>query len=127
MPAAGYSSSAQCAKQMEKIAFFAFRGDPICFIHVMLNALDMHKANKDVKIILEGEAVKLIKAMRESENNLFAELEAQQLIDCVCKACSAKMGVLEYNTNSGIRLADEMGGHPAMTTYLKQGYSIISL
>jgi hypothetical protein len=26
---------------MKKIALFVFNGDPMCFIHVLLNALDM--------------------------------------------------------------------------------------
>ena len=98
----------------------------MCFIHVMLNALDLKAKNKEVTVILEGEAVKLIKEMRETGNKLFAQLEEKGLIDCVCKACSAKMGVLAYNEQSGIRLADEMSGHPAMSTYIEQGYTIIT-
>jgi len=26
---------------MKKFAFFVFNGDPMCFIHVLLNAIDM--------------------------------------------------------------------------------------
>ncbi|MDD2580106.1 MAG: cytoplasmic protein [Clostridia bacterium] len=109
-----------------KVAIFAFRGDPLCFIHVMLNALDLKARGHDVKVILEGEAVRLIREMDEAENPLFARLRNESLIACVCKACSAKMGVLEYNTTSGIPLADEMNGHPAMSTWLEQGYQIIT-
>ncbi len=110
-----------------KIAIFAFRGDPLCFIHVMLNALDMKRRGIDVKVILEGESVTLIQSMRESDNKLFEQMVSAGLVDCVCKACSAKMGVLAYNESSGIRLCDEMNGHPAMATYLEQGYAIITL
>ncbi len=112
---------------MLKIALFAFRGDPLCFNHVMLNALDMKAKGHEVKVILEGESVKLIQTLQESKNPLFSKMQQQGLIDCVCKACSAKMGVLEYNQTSGIRLADEMNGHPAMSTYIEQGFQIISL
>jgi hypothetical protein len=28
---------------MKKIALFVFNGDPMCFIHVLLNALDMEE------------------------------------------------------------------------------------
>ena len=111
---------------MNKIAIFAFRGDPLCFMHVMLNALDMKARSFDVKVILEGESVKLIQAMQTSGNKLFQKMQDQGLIDCVCKACSAKMGVLEYNQTSGIRLSDEMNGHPAMAAYLEKGYAIIT-
>ncbi|NLN45870.1 MAG: cytoplasmic protein [Clostridiaceae bacterium] len=110
-----------------KIAIFAFRADPLCFIYVMLNALDMKRRGIDVKVILEGESVTLIQSMRESDNKLFEQMVSAGLVDCVCKACSAKMGVLAYNESSGIRLCDEMNGHPAMATYLEQGYAIITL
>jgi len=109
-----------------KVAIFAFRGDTLCFIHVMLNALDMNRRGIDTKVILEGESVTLIQSMRVSGNKLFEQLVSAGLVDCVCKACSAKMGVLAYNESSGIRLCDEMNGHPAMATYLEQGYTIIT-
>ena len=41
---------------MKKYALFVFNGDPMCFIHVVLNALDMHTKGEDVKIIVEGSA-----------------------------------------------------------------------
>jgi hypothetical protein len=37
------------------------------------------------------------------------------------------MGIPAYNEESGIRLADEMTGHPAMGTYVEEGYTIISM
>lgn len=58
---------------------------------------------------------------------LFARPEQKNLIDCVCKACSFNMGIPAYNEESGIRLADEMTGHPAMGTYVEEGYTIISM
>ena len=112
---------------MEKIAFFAFRGDSTCFVHVMLNALDYHAKNIDVKVILEGEAVGMIKEMREKGNKLFEQLEDKDLIDGVCRGCSATLGFLDYNEMSGIRLLDDMNGHPAMSSYSNRGYTIITL
>jgi hypothetical protein len=35
---------------MSKVAMFVFNGDPMCFIHVLLNALDMHQKGDEVKI-----------------------------------------------------------------------------
>ena len=32
---------------MKKIALFVFNGDPMCFIHVLLNALDMKQKEYD--------------------------------------------------------------------------------
>jgi hypothetical protein len=33
---------------MKKVALFAFNGEPMCFVHVLLNALDMKE--KDYKL-----------------------------------------------------------------------------
>lgn len=112
---------------MGKFAIFAFQRSPICFTHVMLNAMDLSDRGHDVKVILEGEAVVMIREMREKHNTLYAQLEEQGLIDCVCKSCSNEMGVLEYNMASGIRLAEDMTGHPSMGAYIDAGYQIITL
>ncbi|MBW2591857.1 MAG: cytoplasmic protein, partial [Deltaproteobacteria bacterium] len=45
---------------MKKIVLFVFNGDPMCFIHVLLNAMDMKAKTYDIKIIIEGSAVQLI-------------------------------------------------------------------
>jgi hypothetical protein len=42
----------------EKIALVAFNGEPMCFVHVLLNALDMHERGYDVKVIIEGSATR---------------------------------------------------------------------
>ena len=78
-------------------------------------------------MIIEGEAVKLVQELEESGNKLYKKAKDMGLIAVICKACSAKLGVLEYNQNVGIPMGDEMGGHPAMSTYIEQGYQIITL
>lgn len=112
---------------MGKYAIFAFQRSPICFTHVMLNALDLNERGHEVKVILEGEAVVMIREMREKHSALFAKMEELGLIDCVCKGCSNEMGVLEYNMTSGIRVDGEMTGHPPMGAYIDAGYQIITL
>ena len=39
---------------MPKIVLFVFNGDPMCFIHVLLNALDMKDKGYESKIVIEG-------------------------------------------------------------------------
>ena len=46
---------------MNKYVIFAFNGNQMCFVHVLLNALDMESKGLEGKIVIEGEAVKLIK------------------------------------------------------------------
>jgi hypothetical protein len=112
---------------MEKYVFFAFKGEIMCFIHVLLNALDMDSRGADVKIVMEGEAVALIEKMDNGENPLYLKARGRGLIDGVCKACSAKMGVLSYNETSGIPLLGDMSGHPSMGAYIRQGYTLITM
>lgn len=112
---------------MDKYVIFAFNGNPTCFVHVLLNALDMVNEGIDTKIIIEGEAVKLIGEMETTANPLYLMAKEKSLIDGICKACSAKMGVLEYNETVGIPLVGDMSGHPPIAAYVKKGYQVITL
>lgn len=112
---------------MNKFAFFAFKGDLMCFQHILLNALDLGSKGMEAKIIIEGEAVTLVKKLEESSNKHYLEAKEKGLIDCICKACSASMNVLEYNQNIDIPLKGDMSGHPSMEAYIEKGYQIITL
>ena len=114
---------------MEKFALFAFRGDAMCFVHVLLNALDMKKKGMEAKIVIEGEAAKLIpdfSAAAGPLKPLFEKARGLNLIDGVCMACSSKMGTLDAARSMGLNLLNEMCGHPAMGRYLKEGYRVIT-
>ena len=101
----------------------------MCFIHVLLNALDMDAKGEEVKIILEGASVKLLPKLAESGNPLNGlwkkNLEAG-LVEGVCKACSSKLGTLEATKEQGLTLLDGMSGHPSMSAYRDEGYEIIT-
>ena len=113
----------------KKFALFAFNGDPMCFIHVILNALDLKKKGYEVKVIVEGSATKLVDQFENDRNpfyNQYQQLKASGMIDCFCKACSNKMDALEEVNRLGFNTCDELMGHPSMGKYLEQGYSIIT-
>lgn len=112
---------------MKKIAFFAFKGEEMCFMHLLLNALDLHDKGVETKIIMEGEAVKLIKQLEESNNKNYMKAKELNIFASICKACSAKMGVLEYNETVGIPINGDLQGHPPMYDYINEGYEIITL
>lgn len=110
-------------------ALFAFNGELMCFVHVLLNALDMKAKGKDAKIIIEGAAVKLVGELEKEScpfNAIYRKTKDAGLIDGVCKACSAKLGVMESVEASGLPLLDDMMGHPSMTAYTDKGYSVIT-
>lgn len=112
---------------LKKVAFFPFMGDKMCFMHVLINALDLHEKGVDTKIIVEGEAVKLMKVLEEEANGNYLKTKELGLFDSICKACSAQMGVLEYNQKLGIPIKGNANGHPAMYDYINEGYDIITL
>jgi len=62
---------------MKKFALFVFNGDPMCFIHVLLNALDMKAKGFEAKIIIEGASVKLIPELVKSGNPLIWIVEKE--------------------------------------------------
>ncbi len=114
---------------MNKTALFAFRDDPMCFIHVLLTALDMKAKGFETGIVLEGAATKLITVLTSPEHplhQLYASAREQNLFFGACRACSAKMGVLEAVQAAGLPLLDDMKGHPGMAAYMERGFTILT-
>lgn len=114
---------------MKKIALFAFNGELMCFIHVLLNALDMTERGYEVKIVIEGSATKLVPELAKEDNpmhRLYEKAKGLDLIDGACKACSNKMGTLEAVKTQGFRLLDEMSGHPSIARYRQEGFEVIT-
>ena len=114
----------------EKTVLFAFRGDPMCFIHVLLNALDLYERGREGLIVMEGEAVKLVPVISQADHllvTLYQKVKALGLIDAVCRACSHKLGVVEAVEKEGLPLTGDMSGHPSMGAYLEKGYEVITL
>ena len=114
---------------MKKVVLFAFNGDLMCFVHVLLNAIEMKAKGYEVKIVIEGSATRLIPEIAKEKNpmhKLYNKAKALDLIDGACKACSNKMGVLEEIKAEDMELLYDMSGHPGMAHYIKQGYEIIT-
>lgn len=114
---------------MKKFALFVFNEDPMCFIHVLLNALDIKAKGDEAKIIIEGASVKLIPELVKPGNplnGLWKKNLAAGLVEGVCKACSNKLGTLNAAKEQGLTLLDDMSGHPGMSTYSDKGYEIIT-
>jgi len=114
---------------MKKVVLFAFNGDFMCFIHVLLNALDMHEKGYEVKIVIEGSATRLIPELAQKGNPMFTLYERAKALDLfegICKACSNKMGTLEAAEAEGLDFLDDMNGHPGMAGYLEKGYEVVT-
>ncbi len=114
---------------MDKTVLFAFNGDPLCFIHVLLNALDLKTRNHEVGIIMEGAAVKLVPELAREDHplhTLYQQARETGLFYGACQACSAKQGVLDAVRQEGMTMLSDMNGHPAMGGYMADGYTVIS-
>lgn len=114
---------------MAKNALFVFNGDPMCFIHVLLNALDMHAKGDEVTLILEGASVKLIPELIKDENplnGLWKKVTAAGLVAGVCKACAHKLGTLDDAEAQGLTILEDMSGHAGMAGFQEKGFVIIT-
>ncbi len=112
----------------EKVVLFAFRDDLPCFIHVLLNAIDMHEKGCQAKIVLEGASVKLVALLADETNKmhaLFENTKSLGLFAGACRACSHMMGATAAVEKEGLALLDDMHGHPGMQRYLNDGYTVL--
>ena len=114
---------------MKKVALFVFNGEAMCFIHVLLNALDMKTKGYSPTIILEGASVKLVPEFIKSGSplkGLWEKCLAADLVGGVCQGCAAKLGTLEATKEQGLTLLADMSGHPGIAEYLDAEYEIIT-
>ncbi len=114
---------------MKKTALFVFNGDPMCFIHVLLNALDISARGVDAGIVIEGAATGLVPAMETPENplnGLWKKVRDAGLVAGVCRACATKTGTALAAKDLGLPLLDDMSGHPSMAAYRQAGWDIIT-
>jgi hypothetical protein len=115
---------------MKKVVLFAFRGDPLCFVHVLLNALDMHEKGMQSGIVFEGSSVTLVGELAQPDHQfhgLYRQAMDKNLIFGVCRACAVKLGALQAAESEGLTLLDDMRGHAGMARFLMDGFSVITL
>ena len=110
---------------MKKFMLFVFNGDPQCFIHVLLNALDMNEKGHEAKIVMEGASVQLVPKLPEKEfplHQLWNKVIEKDLVEGVCRACAAKLGTLDSVREQSLPVLDDMSGHPSIAAYIESGY-----
>lgn len=114
---------------MKNVVLVTYNPEIMCFGHVLLYALDFKDKGYQVKLVIEGGAVTLVSAFKEPGAPfapLWEKVKEAGLIDCVCQACSAKLGSIEDAKAQGLTVSGELMGHPALETYLRDGYQIIT-
>lgn len=114
---------------MPKVAMFVFNGSPLCFVHALLNALDMQARGDAVAIVMEGEATRLVAELEKPDHwlyDLWKQARAKHLVAGACRACSQKLAVRPQIEASGLTLLADMNGHPGMAAYREKGFDIIT-
>ncbi|ABA87684.1 hypothetical protein Pcar_0424 [Syntrophotalea carbinolica DSM 2380] len=114
---------------MSKVALVGFNGETMCFVHVLLNALDMREKGLEVRVIIEGSSVRQIAELAEPAHpfaGLYAKVRDAGLIWAVCRACAVKMESLAAAEQQGLPIKGEMSGHVALADCLLDGYRIIT-
>lgn len=115
---------------MQKVLLVAFKGEQMCFMHVLLNGLNMKEKGLDVKIIVEGTATKQVEVLADPKEplaGLYNKVKEAGLIEGVCKACATKTGAIAAAESQELTLLSDMSGHPGLAKYILEGYSIITL
>lgn len=114
---------------MNSYALFAFNGDPLCFVHVLLHALDFHEKGYTVRVVLEGTSVKLVPELENSAfwlHGLWTRARQTGLIAGVCQACAQKLGTFEASKTAQLPLLADMSGHASMALFVQNGFTIIT-
>ena len=112
---------------MNKILFYGMTGEKSCFQHVLLNAVQLHEAGFQVRVIFEGASVRLVSQLEQAQNPVYLKAKTEGLIAGVCLACAKTLGVYEEAAQSGLRFLSDMSGHAGMRNFLEQGYQVISI
>lgn len=114
---------------MSKIALFVYSGDPMCFVHVLLNCLDMADKGYAPEIVVEGASVRLLPDLAREDHHLhglWEKVKARGLVAGVCRACSDRMDTLDEARAQGLPILEDMSGHPGMAGFRERGYEIIT-
>ena len=115
---------------MTKVVFFAFRSEPVCFMHALHNALDLEEKGMWGEIVFEGKSTQLIPLISQPDHflyPLYEQAKSKGVFYGACQVCANEMGVTEIAKSENIPLIGDMSGHPPMSDFIKQGYTIITL
>lgn len=113
----------------KNILLLAFRGELMCFMHVLYHAVDLHAKGHTVKVIIEGAATQLLADLDRPDkpfSALYHQVRDAGLIDSVCKNCAAKMGALPEAEKQKLTIKDDVFGHPGLGPFIEAGYQIIT-
>lgn len=99
-------------------------------IHVLLYGQELHEAGYQVQIMFDGAGTTWIKEFQNPENkyhDVYKHVQKLGIIAGACEYCANAFGVAEEVKVSGISLIGEIGRHPSLVKYIKEGYTPLIL
>ncbi|MFX0207096.1 MAG: cytoplasmic protein [Candidatus Hodarchaeota archaeon] len=110
---------------MKKQLFVIFNYNKGIFTHILLNVFDMVDKGYEVGIIFESEACKLISEYETKKYDKFDKLKSLNLVAAVCEVCAKAMDALESAQRQGLPIDGTLSGHPALESWIKDGFHIM--
>ncbi len=95
---------------MKKVVLFAFYGEVKCFIHVLLNGMDIKTRGYNVKVVIEGAATKLIPEMSAEGSPLFGLFQHVMAASLMMRAAPVQLNKKE-DSMAEPGLAPVLTGH----------------
>jgi len=89
----------------------------------------MKEKGYDIKLVIEGASAGLIPKIASLDKpmpDLWEKVKSENIVDAVCKACAYKLGSLDAAKEQNLPLKGDMSGHPSITSYIEEGYEIIT-
>ncbi len=111
----------------KKYAIFLFNDDEMCMLHVFLYLRELNERGCEAKLIIEGKATVIPAKYAEGSiiSRHYQEAKERGWIDCICKACSAKMGSLKDAEREGLNVCSDLNGHVSLARYIDEGYEVL--
>ena len=111
---------------MKKFLIYAMMGEKMCFLHALMNALDLSESGHEVKIVFEGKSATLPPVLANETKKKNKKALEKGLIDGVCLACARSMGVEEEIKKLELPLLADMFNHAGVKPYTDKGYEVLT-
>jgi hypothetical protein len=114
-----------------KLLFILFTTEPCRRNHAFMYALDLARHGHDVRLLLEGEAVRCVAEREGRFGELFEEARSRGLLAGVCKTASAgcndpSRNVTELAIERGLEIRGDMDGHAGIDAFVSDGYEVVT-
>lgn len=114
-----------------KLLFVVFTNDSCRRNHAFMYAIDLARHGHDVRLILEGEAVRCLGEREGRFGELFEQARSLGLVVGACKTASAGCSnpsndVTALARAAGVDLIGTLEGHAGIETFVSDGYEVVT-